>query len=58
MKTLQSAEGHVEHSADRTVSSLQLPGKPMTIREEKCLLVKVLMVFVSLETSEINITPK
>ena len=29
MKILQSAEGHVEHSADRTVSNLQLPGKPV-----------------------------
>ena len=28
LKILQSAEGHVEHSADRTVSNLQLPGKP------------------------------
>ena len=29
LKILQSAEGHVEHSADRTVSNLQLPGKPV-----------------------------
>lgn len=29
MKILQSAGGHVEHSADRIVSNLQLPAKPV-----------------------------
>ena len=28
LKRLQSAGGHVEHFADKTVSNLQLPGKP------------------------------
>lgn len=31
MKRLQSAGGHVEHFADKTVSNLQLPGKPIYI---------------------------
>lgn len=31
LKRLQSAGGHVEHFADKTVSNLQLPGKPIYI---------------------------